>query len=271
MSRLQNISSAAAASGKKLLIPYLIAGDPDLDSTLALMHELVRQGADVIELGIPFSDPASDGPVIQQGVERALASKTSLRDTLALVQRFRQQDENTGIVLMGYLNPIEIMGYEDFVSLAADVGVDGVLVVDMPPAESTQLHGHLRAAGLDTIYLVAPTTTPGRCQAIVQRCSGYLYYVSLKGVTGAALTDHRSVSKNIAELREMTDLPIVIGFGIKDAASASAMAEQADGIIIGSALVQEIARLSADAEVDAGTLSQICAIIGTARKAINNL
>lgn len=271
MSRLQSISSAAAESGKKLLIPYLIAGDPALDTTLALMHELVAQGADAIELGIPFSDPASDGPVIQQGVERALASKTTLTDTLELVRRFRERDNATGIVLMGYLNPIEIMGYGNFVSRATEVGVDGVLVVDMPPAESAGLHAQLRAAGLDTIYLVAPTTTGKRCQAIVQRCSGYLYYVSLKGVTGAALTDHQSVSENIAELRELTDLPIVIGFGIKDAASARAMAQQGDGIIIGSALVQQIAELADGETLDAETLSRICAIIGAARQAINEL
>ena len=271
MSRLQAITRSAAESSRKLLIPYLIAGDPDLDATLVLMHELAKQGADVIELGIPFSDPASDGPVIQQGVERALASKTSLRATLELVGRFREQDKNTGIVLMGYLNPIEIMGYSEFVSKAADVGVDGVLVVDMPPAESGDLHQQLRSADLDTIYLVAPTTTDERARAIVQRCSGYLYYVSLKGVTGAALTDYQSVTDNISELRRMTELPIVIGFGIKDAASASAMAEQADGIIIGSALVSEIGKLNPGEALSAATLSQTCGIIGAAREAINNL
>lgn len=271
MSRLAHITSQAAEAGRKLLIPYLVAGDPDLDTTLALMHELVAQGADVIELGIPFSDPASDGPVIQQGVERALAGKTTLQDSLALVRRFRSRDEHTGIVLMGYLNPIEIMGYEKFVQVASEAGVDGVLVVDMPPAESGELHQALREAAMDTIYLVAPTTTETRCRQIVERSSGYLYYVSLKGVTGAALTDHESVAESIAELRKLTDLPIMIGFGIKDAASARAMGGQADGIIIGSALVDKIAGLAAGSIPDAGTLAETCAIIGVARKAIDNL
>lgn len=271
MSRLPQITSGAAAAQRKLLIPYLVAGDPDLETTLALMHELVAQGADIIELGIPFSDPASDGPVIQQAVERALAGKTTLQDTLELVRRFRSQDEATGIVLMGYLNPIEIMGYKRFVELATEVGVDGVLVVDMPPAESTQLHQELRRAGLDTIYLVAPTTTATRAKGIVGHCSGYLYYVSLKGVTGAALIDQDSVARSLGELRKITDLPIMIGFGIKDAASASAMARHADGIIIGSALVGRIAALTRDSQADAGTLTDTCAIIGVAREAIDNL
>lgn len=271
MSRLQTITSAASEAGRKLLIPYLVAGDPDLGSTEALMHELVSQGADVIELGIPFSDPASDGPVIQQGVERALAARTTLQDTLQLVDQFRKKDPDTAIVLMGYLNPIEIMGYENFVNTAAKVGVDAVLVVDMPPAESGELHQLLRQAELDTIYLVAPTTRPERSRSIVERCSGYLYYVSLKGVTGAALTDHESVRENIAELRQLTDLPIVIGFGIKDAASAAAMAAHADGIIIGSALVEKIASLQPGKTPDAGTLADTCAIIGTAREAIDKL
>ncbi len=270
MSRIKAITETAAAQGRKLLIPYLVAGDPDLAHSLGLMHELVRQGADIIELGIPFSDPASDGPVIQRGVERALAGGTSLADTLKLVSQFRKQDSQTGIVLMGYLNPIEIMGYGQFVAAATEVGIDGVLVVDMPPAESTELHQKLHDADLDTIYLVAPTTSAIRAKAITEVCSGYLYYVSLKGVTGAALTDHESVANSINELRQLTDLPIVIGFGIKDAVSAAAMGSLSDGIIIGSALVERIADMSLGT-VDASALVRSCEVIGAARAALDGL
>lgn len=271
MGRLQTIAEQAATENRKLLIPYLVAGDPNLDATEALMHGLAEAGADVIELGIPFSDPASDGPVIQRGVERALKGGTSLQDTLALVSRFRSRNQNTAVVLMGYLNPIEIMGYEQFTKTARDAGVDGVLVVDMPPAESGALQQCLRQAGLETIYLVAPTTSEARARSIIEHCSGYLYYVSLKGVTGAALTDSDAVAARIQELRKLTDLPIVIGFGIKDADSARAMGQIADGVIIGSALVQRIAGLDAGARPDAGQVQQVCELIALARQALDTL
>ena len=270
MSRIKSISEAAAAQGRKLLIPYLVAGDPDLAHSLGIMHELVKQGADVIEIGIPFSDPASDGPVIQRSVERALEGGTSLADTLKLVSQFREQDSQTGIVLMGYLNPIEIMGYGQFVAAATEAGIDGVLVVDMPPAESAELRQMLHEANLDTIYLVAPTTSAIRAKAITEVCSGYLYYVSLKGVTGAALTDHESVASSINELRQLTDLPIVIGFGIKDADSAAAMGGLSDGIIIGSALVERIADMS-PGKVNEPDLVRSCELIGAARAALDGL
>ena len=197
MSRISAIASDRIQQEKKLLIPYLVAGDPDLPTTLTLMKELVQQGADIIELGIPFSDPASDGPVIQRGVERALNGGTTLRDTLALVAQFREGDTETGIVLMGYLNPIEIMGYENFAGSAAAAGVDGVLVVDMPPTESTELHLRLVAADIDTIYLVAPTTSAERAKDIAEACTGYLYYVSLKGITGSKISNVKLIEKNI--------------------------------------------------------------------------
>ena len=270
MSRIKSISEAAAAQGRKLLIPYLVAGDPDLAHSLGIMHELVKQGADIIEIGIPFSDPASDGPVIQRSVERALEGGTSLADTLKLVSQFREQDSQTGIVLMGYLNPIEIMGYGQFVAAATEAGIDGVLVVDMPPAESAELRQMLHEANLDTIYLVAPTTSAIRAKAITEVCSGYLYYVSLKGVTGAALTDHESVASSINELRQLTDLPIVIGFGIKDADSAAAMGGLSDGIIIGSALVERIADMS-PGKVNEPDLVRSCEVIGAARAALDGL
>ncbi len=270
MSRIKSISEAAAAQGRKLLIPYLVAGDPDLAHSLGIMHELVKQGADIIEIGIPFSDPASDGPVIQRSVERALEGGTSLADTLKLVSQFREQDSQTGIVLMGYLNPIEIMGYGQFVAAATEAGIDGVLVVDMPPAESAELRQTLHEANLDTIYLVAPTTSAIRAKAITEVCSGYLYYVSLKGVTGAALTDHESVASSINELRQLTSLPIVIGFGIKDADSAAAMGGLSDGIIIGSALVERIADMS-PGKVNEPDLVRSCEVIGAARAALDGL
>lgn len=270
MSRITKITADAQSKGHKLLIPYLVAGDPDLETTVRLMHGLVEAGADIIELGIPFSDPSSDGPVIQRGVERALAGSTTLADTLSVVESFREANQATAIVLMGYLNPIEIMGYGEFSQRAQAAGVDGVLVVDMPPVESADLHQALRNASIDTIYLAAPTTTAERSAAIAAHSSGYLYYVSLKGVTGAALVDHVSVQDNIKALRELTDIPIVIGFGIKDGASAKAMSELADGVIIGSALVENIAHLTGSTDITQAQITAATEIIGEARKAINN-
>lgn len=271
MSRLAQITAQAAAQRRKLLIPYLVAGDPDLQCTLRLMHQLVASGADIIELGFPFSDPSSDGPVIQEGIERALAAGTTLRQVLGIVARFREQDQRTPVVLMGYLNPIEIMGYETFADAAASAGVDGVLVVDMPTTESGTLAGSLRSRQIDSIYLIAPTTTPARAKSITAQASGYLYYVSLKGVTGAALLDHASVQENIQHLRALTDLPLVIGFGIKDGQSARAMAALADGVIIGSALVNAIKQLGGLDSVSAQELADTVAVIRDARTALDSI
>ena len=271
MSRINKIAEKAAATNRKLLIPYLVAGDPNLQTTSALMHKLVEQGADIIELGIPFSDPSSDGPVIQRGVERALAKGTTLRQVLELVAKFRESDADTGIVLMGYLNPIEIMGYETFAKAASASGVDGVLTVDLPPAEADELRTAMQAEEIDTIFLVAPTTREERVASITEHCSGYLYYVSLKGVTGAALIDFDSVTANIHKLREMTQLPIVIGFGIKDAESAAAMGRLADGVIIGSALVEKIALLADQVDHDAESLRDTIKVIAEAREALDKL
>ena len=270
MRRIRETTARASESGRKLLIPYLVAGDPDLDTTLALMHDLVIRGADIIELGVPFSDPSADGPVIQRGVERALASATSIVKVLQLVSRFRQQDALTPVVLMGYLNPLEIMGYEAFVEAAAETGVDGVLVVDMPPAEAVDLDALLQGADIDLIFLVAPTTSPARAKLIAAQTSGYLYYVSLKGVTGAALTDYDSVQANIERLRALTDLPIVIGFGIRDANSARAMAALSDGVVIGSALVEQIATLT-DITDSASHIDDVAEIISIVRTSIDNI
>lgn len=271
MNRIREVSAAAAQRGRKLLIPYVVAGDPNLEITLQLMHRLVEEGADLIELGIPFSDPSSDGPVIQKGVERSLARGTTLAAVLDLVAEFRASDAATPIVLMGYLNPVEIMDYEAFVARASEVGIDGVLIVDMPPTEAGGLKGLLDERGIDTIFLVAPTTTDRRAQQIVESCSGYLYYVSLKGVTGAALLDTESVRQSIEKLRALTDLPIVIGFGIKDAQSARAMGALSDGVIIGSALVEKIEGLSADSIASAESLADVTGVIKLAREALDSL
>lgn len=270
MSRIGKIITKAKEEGQKLLIPYIVAGDPNLVVTVELMHELVDCGADIIELGIPFSDPSSDGPVIQRGIERALAGGTTLDQTLEAVNRFRDRDCDTPIVLMGYLNPIEIMGYQVFTQRAVQSGIDGVLVVDMPPAESADLHRLLREASIDTIYLVAPTTHKSRAAAITELSTGYLYYVSLKGVTGAALTDYDSVAGNINALRRLTDLPIVIGFGIKDEKSARAMASLADGVVIGSALVEKIANLKGNNLITNAQITSAIEVIRNSRKAIDS-
>ncbi|MEX0901741.1 MAG: tryptophan synthase subunit alpha [Pseudohongiellaceae bacterium] len=240
MSRIQ---TSIAAGGRKLLIPYLVAGDPNAEATVALMHAMAEAGADIIELGIPFSDPASDGPVIQQGAERALAGGTAIADVLDMVAEFRRGDRETPVVLMGYLNPLETMGCEVFADRAREAGVDGVLVVDMPPGEAQPLSGLLRDRAIDTIFLVSPTTTDTRARAIIAQCSGYLYYVSLKGVTGAALTDSSAIAARLEQLRQFTDLPVVIGFGIKDGPAAAMMADLADGVVVGSAIVERIAKL----------------------------
>ena len=269
MSRISQCAARAAANGRSLLIPYLVAGDPDFDTSLEIMRELVRQGADMIELGIPFSDPSSDGPAIQRGVERALAGGASLNGVLELAAQFRAGDTQTPIILMGYLNPIEIMGYAQFAERCARADVDGVLVVDMPPTEAGDLPALLSGRGIDGIFLVSPVTTAARAKEIIECTSGYLYYVSLKGVTGAALEDRESVAENIARIRGWTALPLVIGFGIGDVETALAMSELGDGIIIGSALVERIGRLPRASGRKAGGIGEAVALIGAVRKALD--
>lgn len=261
MSRIAKTFTALHQDGRKALIPYVTAGDPDLDETLSIMHGMVRGGADLIELGVPFSDPMADGPVIQRACERALEKGVRLTDVLELVRRFRATDGNTPVVLMGYLNPIEIMGYQKFCEQAQDAGVDGVLVVDLPPEEADELSPHIKANGLDLIFLLAPTTTTQRAKLICSQGSGYLYYVSLKGVTGASNMVATDVSSRLAELRELTDLPIGVGFGIRDRESAVAIGKTADGVIIGTALVQRIESLARSGEDIAGGLESFLADI----------
>jgi tryptophan synthase alpha chain len=270
MSRIASCIAAAKAAQRKVLIPYLVAGDPDRDTTITLMHQLVSDGADIIELGMPFSDPSSDGAVIQLGAERALRQGTGLDTVLSLVSEFRQRDKQTPIVLMGYLNPVEVMGHEQFVENAAKAGVDGLLMVDLPVSEAQRMLVLTRAHKLDMIFLVAPTTTEKRLASICEQSSGYIYYVSLKGVTGAAITDAAEIAERVKHLRTRTDLPIVVGFGIKDTQSALAMAQISDGVIIGSALVSKIGELTDSGARDAAALSDATAVIGKIRQALDD-
>ncbi len=244
--RLISCFSQLRTSKRAALIPFITAGDPSLELTVSIMHTLVTAGADIIELGIPFSDPMADGPVIQRASERALLNGVSLRDVLAIVTDFRRDDQTTPIVLMGYLNPIEIMGYEAFAQSAQTAGVDGVLIVDLPPEEAVDLVNILKKHKLDPIFLLAPTSTTERIQQICHLASGYLYYVSLKGVTGSANLDINAVSKKMLEIRQYTDLPIGVGFGIKDAATVAQVAKISDAVIVGSALVQRIETIATE-------------------------
>jgi len=236
------------ASGRRALIPFITAGDPSPEVSLRLMHRLVECGADVIELGVPFSDPMADGPVIQRAGERALAAGMTLGGVLDLVAGFRREDADTPVVLMGYLNPIEAMGYQRFAERARGAGVDGVLTVDLPPEEARALVAELAERQLDPIFLIAPTTGAERARRICEQASGFVYYVSLKGVTGAATLDVESVAAKVREIRAVTGLPVGVGFGIRDAASAARIAEVSDAVVVGSALVGRIEESAADAE-----------------------
>jgi tryptophan synthase alpha chain len=250
MSRIAPTFQALEAKGRKALIPYITAGDPFADLTPALMHALAEGGADVIELGVPFSDPMADGPVIQKAGERALARGIGLVQVLAMVREFRQRDAATPVVLMGYANPIERYdqrrGMGGFVRDAASAGVDGVLVVDYPPEECEAFAAQLKAAGLDLIFLLAPTSTADRMQQVGRVAGGYVYYVSLKGVTGAGHLDTGAVAEMIPRIRRHVRVPVGVGFGIRDAATARAVARVADAVVIGSRLVQLLEAQSRD-------------------------
>jgi tryptophan synthase alpha chain len=248
MSRIAERFAALKADGRTALVPFVTAGDPQSSVTVPLMHTMVAAGADLVELGVPFSDPMADGPVIQRASERALAHHVSLHDVLAMVRAFRAQDATTPVILMGYLNPIEVLGYTAFAAEAKSAGVDGALVVDVPPEESHDLVVALREAGLDLVYLLAPTSTEDRIRRIGSVASGFVYYVSVKGVTGAGHLDVDAAGKKVAEIRGLIDLPVGVGFGIKDAESAARMAAVADAVIVGSAIVGRIEANSAAPE-----------------------
>lgn len=259
MSRIVQRFSALSAQGRKALIPYITAGDPGPGATVPLMHAMVEAGADIIELGVPFSDPMADGPVIQAACERALAAGTTLDHVLEWVSEFRRTDRRTPVVLMGYLNPFEVRGYRNFVSAAARSGVDGVLTVDLPPEEGHELMVALEQAGVDPIFLIAPTSTRERIARICEAARGFVYYVSLKGVTGASTLDVGAVRDKLALIRNYAKTPIGVGFGVKDAATAAAVGAVADAVVVGSAIVRHIEAHVSDpqqAQVEIGALLQ---------------
>lgn len=240
MSRIQNTFNELKEGGRRALIPFITAGDPSPELTVSLMHALVAGGADILELGVPFSDPMADGPTIQRASERALARGMNLRKVMDAVREFRQADQRTPVVLMGYANPIEAMGVPNFVERARAAGVDGVLVVDYPPEECREFAVTVREAGLDPIFLLAPTSSEQRFSDVAEAGSGYIYYVSLKGVTGVGSVNFDEVRDRIALIRDRVGLPIGVGFGIRDAASARRVGEFADAVVVGSRIIEEI-------------------------------
>jgi len=267
MSRLAKTFKNLSVSGRKALIPFVTAGDPVPDFTVSLLHAMVAAGVDVIELGVPFSDPMADGPVIQKASERALEQGMNLTRVLSMVAEFRKDDNNTPIVLMGYLNPIEFMGYEEFAQAAARVGVDGVSTVDMPPEEAQQYAPLLKALDIDPIFLLAPNSTEERIKKMAAKGSGYIYYVSLKGVTGAGHLEVDDVKKKVTEIQQFTDLPIGVGFGVKDAETAKAVGNIADGVVVGSAIINKIQANLDDLEV---AQQEIVMLLSSMRQAMDN-
>lgn len=248
MTRIAQRFALLARHGRKALIPYITAGDPNPSVTVPLMHALVRSGADLVELGVPFSDPMADGPVIQRASERALRHGVSLARVLAMVEEFRTQDAETPVVLMGYLNPIEVMGHASFAQRASAAGVDGVLTVDLPPEEAGNFIPALRKSGLDSIFLLAPTSDVARIRLISAASSGFIYYVSLRGVTGASHLDVSDVARRLKEIRPYTKLPLGVGFGINSPQVAASVAEISDAVIVGSAIVKRMEELSSQPE-----------------------
>ena len=242
MSRINPVMAALKGAGRKALIPYLMAGFPEPSHTLVLMHALVQGGADIIELGVPFSDPMADGPVIQKAGEAALRHGVGMGEVLAMVREFRATDSTTPIVLMGYANPVENYnlkhGVNSFVSDAAKAGVDGVLIVDYPPEECVDFAASLRAHEMDLIFLLAPTSTDKRMQQVAAVASGYVYYVSLKGVTGSGALNTDEVEAMLPRIRQHVHIPVGVGFGIRDAATARTIGQVADAVVIGSKLIQ---------------------------------
>ena len=254
------------ASGKKALMPYITAGDSNPSITVPLMHRMVESGADIIELGIPFSDPMADGPTVQLACERALVHRISLRDTLAMVTEFRKTDNITPVVLMGYLNPVEAMGYKEFAQAASNAGVDGLLTVDLPPEEATEIIEILKQHNIDPIFLLSPTTTDERIKKISDAGKGFLYYVSLKGVTGSSALIVDEVAQRVATIKSISSMPVAVGFGIKDAETASAVSRVSDGSIVGSAIVKIIENNIDDADT---IMDEISAVLVSMRKAMD--
>ena len=240
MSKIQTTFLRLKSENKKALIPFITAGDPHPDMTVKMLHTLVGSGADMIEVGIPFSDPMADGPVIQRASERALANNIGIKKTIQLVKEFRKKDTNTPIILMGYVNPIEAIGIEHFVGLIKDADVDGVITVDYPPEESKAFVALLKKQDIDSIFLLSPTTENSRIKLITEQATGFLYYVSLKGVTGSANIDINQVSERVNNIKKYSDLPIAVGFGVRDAETAKQVALISDAVVIGSRIINEV-------------------------------
>ena len=264
MSRIQGRFEALGKAKRKALIPYITAGDPHPSLTVPLMRALVEAGADIIELGVPFSDPMADGPVVQRAGERALKHGVGLSNVLSMVKEFRKEDGATPVVLMGYANPIEAMGIEKFIAAARSAGVDGVIVVDYPPEECEQFAAAAKTQGIDPIFLLAPTSTDKRIEQVARVGSGFLYYVSLRGITGASHIDLSDVAARIPKIRAATRLPVGVGFGIRDAESARKVAQAADAVVIGSRIIQEIEAGSAD-----GAVARVKAFLKPIRQALD--
>ena len=264
MSRIATVFDELRRQNRKALIPFVTAGDPEPGMMVPLMHELVKAGADIIELGVPFSDPMADGPTIQRSSERALKHHVGLKDVLTMVMAFRQSDPITPVVLMGYANPIEAMGYGAFATRAKECGIDGVLTVDYPPEESAEWVEFLRSQQIDAIFLLSPTTPKARIEAVAKMARGYVYYVSLKGVTGSFSLDLSEVANKLALLRSSISIPIGVGFGIRDTMTAKAVAGLADAVVVGSRIIEEI-ESSSRAEV----LTNVHDLVKTLRCAID--
>lgn len=266
MSRIAATFERLRASGRRVLVPFVTAGDPDPSVTVPLMHALVGAGANIVELGVPFSDPMADGPVIQRASERALAKGMTLAGVLSMVAEFRREDSETPVVLMGYLNPFEVAGYERFAHNAAEAGVDGVLTVDLPPEEADDFRAALRASDIDLIFLLAPTSDDARIARVCAQASGFVYYVSLKGVTGAGHLDLADVETRVKRIKALTNLPVGVGFGIRDGEAAARVASVSDAVVVGSAL---ITKMEASMQDPSRIPEQAAALLSSMRSAMD--
>jgi tryptophan synthase alpha chain len=266
VSRIEKTFADLRGAGRRALVPFVTAGDPAPSVTVPLMHALVAAGANVLELGVPFSDPMADGPVIQRASERALAQGMTLKRVLAMVAEFRRDDGDTPVVLMGYLNPFEVAGYEEFANAAAQAGVDGVLTVDLPPEEAEAFRGALRARDIDLIFLLAPNSDDERIARICAQASGFVYYVSLKGVTGAGHLDVADVENRVRRIKALTDLPVGVGFGIRDGESAARVAAVSDAVVVGSALIN---KMEAFMDKPSRIPEEVAAVISSMRTAMD--
>lgn len=269
--RIETTFGALKQQNKKALIPYIMAGDPNPNVTVELLHDLVAHGADIIEVGLPFSDPMADGETIALAGERALAGGTSTRQALAIVKQFRATNQHTPVLVMGYLNPVEILGYDNFIALCQEAGVDGVLMVDLPPQEAGNFTQKLANSQMNEIFLLAPTTLPQRRQQVLQHGGGFIYYVSVKGVTGSKALDTAEVGTQVQQIKAQTALPVCVGFGIRDGESAKAIGQYADGVIVGSELVRQFADVGDNADQIATAKQRVLAKMDEFRQALDSL